>query len=125
LPTKNGQSSTPEVLVPAGGVGEVNVALAPINIKVLEAKGLPEKPVQNATVLLEDTGCKAVRKLTTTAAGTLSRPGMPFGTYSLCVTATLGTKQREDTVSVDNDSASGTSLSTIYLSEEGKEGSLC
>ncbi|MGA9315510.1 MAG: type II secretion system protein [Solirubrobacteraceae bacterium] len=125
LPTRNGQSSNPEVLVPPGGTGEKSVLLAPIDIKVLESKGLPEKPVPSATVMLEDTGCKALRKLTTTSAGALSRAGMPFGTYSLCVTATVAGKQREDTVSIDNDSASGTPLQTIYLGEEGKEGSVC
>jgi Tfp pilus assembly protein PilV len=125
LPTRNGQSSNPEVLAPAGEPAPVSVPLAPINIKVLESKGVPEKAIQNATVILEDTGCSAVRKLATTSAGALNRPGMPFGTYSLCVTAAVGGKQREDTVSVDNDIASGSPLQTIYLSEEGKEGSVC
>ncbi len=125
LPMRNGQSANPEVLVPAGGPASVEVPLAPIDIKVLESKVGPEKPIQNATVILEDTGCSAVRKLATTSAGALNRPGMPFGTYSLCVTATVAGKQREDTVSMDNDIASGTPLQTIYLGEEGKEGSVC
>jgi hypothetical protein len=125
LPTRNGQSSNPKVPVAPGETATVSVPLAPIELKVLESKGLPEKPVQSATVLLEDTGCKALRKLTTTATGALNRPGMPFGTYSLCVTATVAGKQREDTVPIENDSASGTPLQTIYLSEEGKEGSVC
>ncbi|MFZ2113374.1 MAG: hypothetical protein WAU77_06545 [Solirubrobacteraceae bacterium] len=124
LPTRNGQSTNPEVLVPAGEPAPVSVPLAPIDIKVLESKGVPAA-IQNATVVLEDTGCSAVRKLATTSAGALNRPGMPFGTYSLCVTAAVGGKQREDTVSVDNDIASGTPLQTIYLGEEGKEGSVC
>ncbi|MFZ1925813.1 MAG: hypothetical protein WAU42_06690 [Solirubrobacteraceae bacterium] len=124
LPTKNGQSSNPEVLVPPGKLGEVTVPLAPINIKVLEAKGIPEKIVSGATVVLEDTGCKTVRNLTTTSAGALSRPAMPFGTYSLCVTATVAGKPREYTESISNNNLSGTSLQTLYLSE-GKEGSVC
>ena len=124
LPTKNGQSANPEVLVPPGKLGEVSVPLAPINIKVLEAKGLPEKIVSGATVILEDTGCKTVRKLTTTSAGALSRPAMPFGTYSLCVTATVAGKPREYTESISNNNLSGTSLQTLYLGE-GKEGSVC
>jgi Tfp pilus assembly protein PilV len=125
LPSKNGQSENLPVSVPPGKTGEANVALAPINLKVLEAKGGPEKPVQNATVLLEDTGCKTLRKLVTTSAGALNRPGMPFGTYSLCVTAAVSGKQREDTIPVNNNIASGTPLQTIYLGEEGKEGSVC
>lgn len=124
LPTRNGQSSNPEVLVPASETVPVTVPLAPINIKVLTSKSAPEA-IQNATVILEDTGCSAVRKLATTSAGALNRLGMPFGTYSLCVTATVSGKQREDTISVNNDIASGTPLQTIYLAEEGKEGSVC
>ncbi len=124
LPTRNGQSSNPEVLVPAGEPAPVSVPLAPIDIKVLESKALPA-PVQNATVMLEDTGCKALRKLATTSTGALNRPGMPFGTYSLCVTATVAGKHREDTVPIENDNAAGTPLQTIYLGEEGKEGSVC
>jgi Tfp pilus assembly protein PilV len=124
LPTKNGQSSNPEIVVPPGKVGEATVALAPINVKVLEAKGLPEKVISGATVLLEDTGCKTVRKLTTTAAGALSHPGMPFGQYSLCVTAVIAGKPREYTEPVSNNSASGVTAPTIYLAE-GKEGSVC
>jgi Tfp pilus assembly protein PilV len=124
LPTRNGQSSNPEVLVPAGEPAPVSVPLAPIDISVLESKALPA-PVQNATVILEDTGCKALRKLSTTSAGVLNRPGMPFGTYSLCVTATVAGKQREDTVPIENNNANGTPLRTIYLSEEGQAGSVC
>lgn len=122
LPSRNGQV-TQHVPVAPGETVPVTVALGPIDIKVLESKALPN-PVNNATVVLEDTGCKAVRKLATTPEGTLTHPGMPFGTYSLCVTATLGGKPREDTVPIENDNATGTPLQTIYLSE-GKEGSVC
>ena len=68
LPTRNGQSSNPEVLVSAGEPASVTVPLAPIDIKVLESKGVPTA-IQNATVVLEDTGCSAVRKLTTSSSG--------------------------------------------------------
>jgi Tfp pilus assembly protein PilV len=122
LPSRNGQT-TQEVSVAPGETVPVTVALGPIDIKVLESKSLPN-PVNNATVVLEDTGCKAVRKLLTTSEGTLNHPGMPFGTYSLCVTATVGGKPREDTVPIENNNATGTPLQTIYLAE-GKEGSVC
>jgi Tfp pilus assembly protein PilV len=119
LPTRNGQSVNPEVLVPPGKSSEVKVPLAPINVKVLESKGLPEKPVQNATVRLEDTGCKTVREFKTTSAGAINHPGMPFGTYSLCVSAAVG-KPRKYTRSVLNNNASGVA-ETVYLGEEGEE----
>jgi Tfp pilus assembly protein PilV len=122
LPSRNGQI-TQHVPVAPGETVPITVALGPIDIKVLESKTVPT-PVNNATVVLEDTGCKAVRKLATTPEGTLNRPGMPFGTYSLCVTATVGGKHREVTVPIENDNATGTPLQTIYLAE-GKEGSVC
>jgi Tfp pilus assembly protein PilV len=121
LPTRNGQSSNPEVLVPAGQTVSTTVPLAPIALKVLESnKGLPEKPLENATVRLEDASCGAVRESKTTSAGALLHPGMPFGTYSLCVAATIAGKPRKYTTSVADNSASGISK-TIYLAEEGKE----
>jgi Tfp pilus assembly protein PilV len=125
LPTRNGQSTNPEVLVPPGKVGEATVPLASINVKVLESKAL-EKPVQKALVTLEDTGCSAVRKLETTSAGTLSRPGMPFGTYSLCVSATVGGEKRRYTqAGIANNSASGTPVQTVYLGEAEKSSTGC
>jgi Tfp pilus assembly protein PilV len=124
LPTKNGQSSNPEVSVPAGQTVETTVPLAPIIVKVLESnKGFPEKPLQNTTVRLEDTGCGAVREPKTTSAGALPHPGMPFGTYSLCVAATIGGKPRKYTTSIANNNASGVPV-TIYLGE-GEEKTGC
>jgi hypothetical protein len=127
LPTKNGQSSNPEVSLAPGGTAEAKVPLAPINIKVVEGnKGqLPEKALQNATVRLEDTGCGTVREFNTTSAGALPHPGMPFGAYSLCVTAKIGVKNRKYTLPafVDNN-ASGVTEPTVYLGE-GEEKAGC
>jgi Tfp pilus assembly protein PilV len=127
LPTKNGQSSNPETLVEPGKTANVNVPLAPINIKVLKnVKGKFEETLQNATVRLVDTGCETVHESTTNSTGALSpHPGMPFGNYSLCVTATIGAKPRKDTISIANNNASGTPLQKIYLLEEGEEKAGC
>ncbi len=125
LPTRNGQSANPEILVPPGKLGEQTVSLASINVKVLESKAL-EKPVQKAVVTLEDTGCNTVRKLETTAIGTLSHPGMPFGTYSLCVTATVAGEQRRYTqAGIANNNANGTPVQTVYLGEAEKSSAGC
>jgi Tfp pilus assembly protein PilV len=115
------------VSVPAGGTGSISTIQPPINIKVLESnKGqTPEKPLQNATVRIEDTGCKTVHESKTNSAGALPRPGMPFGAYSLCVTAKIGVKNRKYTRSITSSSSSGTSLQTIYLGEEGEENAGC
>jgi Tfp pilus assembly protein PilV len=119
LPTRNGQSRNPEIPVLPGKSAEVQVPLAPINVKVLESKGLPEKPVQNAVVRLEDTGCNTSREFKTTSAGIINHPGMPFGTYSLCVSAAVG-KPRKYTRSIINNNANGIA-EPVYLGEEGEE----
>jgi Tfp pilus assembly protein PilV len=126
LPTKNGQSSNPEVSVAPGATAKVNVPLGAIGIKVLESnKGFPEKALQNATVRLEDTGCGTVREFKTTSAGALPRPGMPFGNYSLCVTGTVAGKSRKYTTPVADNKAGGVTEPTIYLGEEGKPEAGC
>jgi hypothetical protein len=125
LPTRNGQSANPEIIVKPGKSEAISVPLAPINVKVLEAKGLPEKSVQKAIVTLEDTGCSTVRKLETTSAGALNRPNMPFGSYALCVSATVGGQQRRYTEPVSNNSGSGTPVKTIYLGEAEKSSAGC
>jgi Tfp pilus assembly protein PilV len=122
LPTNNGQSSNPSIVVEPGTTAKVSVPLAAINIKVLSSnKGLPETALQNAAVRLADTGCGTVRTFKTTSTGALLPPGMPFGAYSLCVTGTVGTKSRKYTRSISNNSSSGTALQKIYLGEEGEE----
>ena len=47
------------------------------------------------TGTLKDTGCEATRNIHTYAAGKLPKPGMPFGTYKLCVTGTIAGKPRK------------------------------
>lgn len=126
LPTRNGQSANPEALVPPGKLGEATVPLASINVKVLEGSGLPEKPLQKALVTLEDTGCNTVRKLETTVTGALSHPGMPFGTYTLCVSATVGGKARRySQAGIANNNANGTAVQTVYMNEAPESGAGC
>jgi len=125
LPTRNGQSANPEVLVPPGKLGEQTVSLASINVKVLESKAL-EKPVSKAVVTLEDTGCNTVRKLETTSTGTLTHPGMPFGTYTLCVSASVSAKTRRySQTGIANNNANGTAVQTVYMNEAPESAAGC
>ncbi len=124
LPTKNGQSSNPEVLVEPGKTGEITVPLAPIAIQVMEgtSSGSAGKLMTSGvTGTIEDTGCKTLRSFAVNGSGLLPKPGMPFGTYSICVTATIGGKPRKYTTStISNNKAAGVTVSTIYLGA-GKE----
>jgi Tfp pilus assembly protein PilV len=126
LPTSNGQTSNPEVLVTAGSPTAVTVPIAPINIVVNQ--GTQTSPgatmMSGFTGTLKDTGCETTRKFTPSAAGKLPKPGMPFGTYSLCVTGTIAGKPRKYTTTVANNSASGVTVPTIYLGE-GEEKAGC
>jgi Tfp pilus assembly protein PilV len=114
-------------VVSPGSTTSVTTLQPPISVKVLESnKGItPEKALANGTVRLEDSGCKTVHESSTTSAGALSHPSMPFGTYSLCVTAIVNGKHRKYTTSVANNSLSGVTVPTIYLGEEGKEEAGC
>jgi Tfp pilus assembly protein PilV len=125
LPTSNGQASNPEAEVKANGSTSVSVPIAPINMLVKQ--GTEASPGSTATSgltgTITDTGCNTLRKFTATGSGALPRPGMPFGTYSLCVTATIAGKPRKYTTTVLNNNASGVSK-TIYLGE-GEEKAGC
>jgi Tfp pilus assembly protein PilV len=124
LPTSNGQESNPEVEVKPGATSVVNVPVAAINIGVNSGtKAAPGTSLSSFTGTLEDTGCKTVRKFTATT-GVLPQPGMPFGTYSLCVTATVSGKPRKYSTAVLNNKATGVSVPTIYLGE-GEEKAGC
>ncbi len=108
-----------EKVVAAGESASITTILPPINLKVMSgtASGSSTEgsAVSNASGTLEDTGCKTTRKFKTTSSGALPNPGMPFGTYSLCVTASVSGKSRKSTISVTNNTVSGTALQTIYL----------
>ncbi len=78
------------VAVPRGGTVEASVAEPPINIKVMSGTGpgaaTEGSVVENATGYTEDTGCSnAKRTFSSTPKGELPHPGLPFGSYNLCV----------------------------------------
>jgi Tfp pilus assembly protein PilV len=124
LPTSNGQASNPEAEVKPGSTSIVNIPVAAIGLAVKAGtKAAPGATLTNFTGTLEDTGCKTMRKFTATT-GVLPQPGMPFGAYSLCVTATISGKPRKYTTAVLNNNASGVTVPTIYLGE-GEEKAGC
>jgi Tfp pilus assembly protein PilV len=123
MPTLNGQASNPEVAVSGWLKSHVTVPLAPIDLVVREGtKSAPGALMSGATVTLEDTGCGTMRKTTTNLNGELPHPGMPFGTYKLCVSGTVGgTVRRYLNSTLAADSETGTE-EKVYLGE-GEPGS--
>jgi Tfp pilus assembly protein PilV len=123
-PIKNGQASdpAPAPVVPSGGAAAFKVPAPPITVQVRSgtSSGSAGSTIA-ATGTLTDTGCKAegitaVRSFTTVAAtGALPHPNMPYGNYSLCVTATISSKARKFTTTVASNKAVGVTVPTIYL----------
>jgi len=75
------------IVVPPGATGAGSVPLPAVNIRVMSgtSAGAPGVPVTSATGSTTDEGCEVKRSFTTTSAGALPRPGLPFGKYSMCV----------------------------------------
>ncbi|HEY5193651.1 MAG TPA: carboxypeptidase-like regulatory domain-containing protein [Solirubrobacteraceae bacterium] len=126
LPTRNGQSSNPEVLVAPGKLAEVTVGLAPVNMKVMSGTG-PGVSTEGSLVTTGsgntiDTGCNTKRVFTSTPLGALPKPGLPYGSYSMCVAN--GTRRWQGSFSNNTPTGPSTSwtnggtsggIATIYL----------
>jgi len=126
LPTRNGQSSNPEVLVPPGKLAEATVGLAPVKIKVMSGTG-PGVSTEGSLVTTgsgntTDTGCNTKRVFTSTPLGALPKPGLPYGSYSMCVAS--GTKRWQGSFSNNTPTGPSTSwtnggtsggIATIYM----------
>jgi hypothetical protein len=117
------------------------VTMPPVAIKVWSGKSnaSPGQLIEGAQVWIEDTGCKTIRKSTTTKTGALPHPNMPFGKYKLCVTGgteggknsvfkeiELGKKRKYTytTATFTNDTATGPSALATMTDDGGalKEG---
>jgi hypothetical protein len=87
LPTKNGIASNPEIEVTAGASTPVTVKLAPVKVKVMSgfaAGSSNEGSVVTGASGSTTDGCGTKRTLTT-SSGALTREGLPFGEYSICI----------------------------------------
>jgi Tfp pilus assembly protein PilV len=126
LPTRNGQSSNPEISVPPGKLAEVTVPLAPVKIKLMSGTG-PGSSTEGTLVTTgsgntTDTGCNAKRVFTSTPSGALQKPGLPYGSYTMCVAT--GTKRWQGSFSNNTPTGPSTSwtnggtsggVATIYM----------
>ena len=117
-----------EVLVPAAGTGTATLTLPALNLEVYEGtKTTPLAKVSGASGHLYDEGCKTTRYFTTSATGSMpaGRAGLPYGKYSLCVTAKVGSpaKQRrfESKTPLEIATSSGVT-EKVYLGEAPESG---
>jgi Tfp pilus assembly protein PilV len=130
-PAANGGPAAAEIVVVGGEARAVTVLLAKINIKVWSGtNGSSPGSTIAATGTLTDTGCTGApasappRTITVNGAGELTRPAMPFGSYSLCVTASIAGTARKSKLTIANNAVNGTSTQTIYLGA-GEVGATC
>ena len=131
-PTANGQSSNPTLTVPSGGRAEGTLPLPPIgsiSVKTGTGSGSPGSLLSGAEGTITDTGCATEgitvkRSFTTNSEGKLPYPGLPYGKYSLCVTATISGTPRKEVKSVSINSPGGPASEVIYLGA-GKAESGC
>lgn len=96
-----------------GASGSLNVLVPPINVEIWSGTAAAHGIlVTNATGTLKDTGAGcATRTISSTPGGKLPHPNMPFGNYSLCVTAS----NKKATIAVANNNVEGTPKQEIFL----------
>jgi Tfp pilus assembly protein PilV len=126
------------VIVPPGGAASINVVVPPINMQVFSgsSSGSPGSKVESFTGSFTDLGVECRENATggegtgveekvhpfsaaTAVNGELHKP-MPFGTFTLCVASTAKVGAPSEyrklmSTAVENKTAAGTSLYSIYL----------
>jgi Tfp pilus assembly protein PilV len=127
--TNNASLKPPTVNVPAGGGATVTVTQPPIKLLVMSGtkESSPGSAMKVSGTLI-DTGCEkegieVKRAIETNSKGELPSPGMPYGSYSLCVTGTTSGKAKKLTTTVKNTETAGVPA-TVYLGA-GKTESGC
>lgn len=108
-PTLYGQSAQ-LALVQPGGTTAVNLFEPPVDLYVTQGGN----PVANAIVKLTGTGsgCGALPSRTTGADGYLTDRALPWGPYSACVQATVGSTTYKATGTFSNTSPTGVPVSS-------------
>jgi Tfp pilus assembly protein PilV len=116
LPTKNGGSSNPEILVEPGKTAAVSVPLPPVNFVVKSGikagTAAEEGHVMEAKGSTTD-GCTSKRTLVTSSGtGGPTRPGLPYGKYEICVGGKIGAVEKKWVGTFENNSATGPTSTT-------------
>jgi Tfp pilus assembly protein PilX len=101
-------TSENEVVVPPGSTGTTTLTLPQLKLKVYTGTTTGSSLVNEFSGSTTDTVCTTKRPFTTTS-GVIPHPGLPYGTYKLCVTAKAGSplEQRRYEKEIHITSASG------------------
>jgi Tfp pilus assembly protein PilV len=102
-------TSENEVVVAPGGTGATTLTLPQLTLEVYSGTSISKVGLlTGASGSATDTGCSVKHSFTTTN-GAMPHPGLPYGTYKLCVTALVGSpaKQRRYEKEIHITSASG------------------
>jgi Tfp pilus assembly protein PilV len=96
-PQSQGSLAVANPIVPVGGAAPTKTIQLPalhLTVRDGTSSSNPQgAPVPNATVTVKDlgTGCGSVtRTMTTNSSGQLADPGLPYGAYEVCASASYG-----------------------------------
>jgi hypothetical protein len=86
-----------EVLVPPGGTGTTTLTLPQLKLTVYNGTSSSSQgeKVFGASGSVLDEGCATKRIFTTNINGVMPSPGLPYGNYTLCVTAKVGSPAKQ------------------------------
>ena len=111
-----GADTPASALVGPGGSAAVTVIEPAVNVTV---KGPTGAALQGATVKATDLSCGGALTFTnaTNAAGQLPKPGMPYGSYSVCAQASVGSPAtlRHVSTSIVNGAKAGTAPFSLQI----------
>jgi hypothetical protein len=131
-PGTTAPAAAANVTIPRGAsASPVTVTLPSLNLTVWKGTSTsPGSAASNARVTITDAnGCNdgaspVKRVLTTNSSGKLDEPGMPFGTYTICVSGpnSSGSTRRVTTSNVNVKSTTTPTPLTVYLGSSATTG---
>jgi Tfp pilus assembly protein PilV len=130
-------ATDPSITVPQGGIvsfggttpNQPAIPLPALNVTVYSGTSStsPGSTLANAHVVVTDTGCSpnVKRTYTSTAAGRISNPSLPYGTYTVCADASISTQRRLMSIAgIANSNTNGTAVN-LYLQGTGSGVGTC
>jgi Tfp pilus assembly protein PilV len=115
-----------EVVVPPASSAATTLTLPQLKLKIYSGTTSSSELVTGASGSVTDEGCAAKRTFST-VGGALPHPGLPYGNYALCVSASVGSpaKQHRYTKAAINNSTSSGVEETIYMGSAPESTEAC